>query len=639
MCEVLGDVTFYDLETLNTFKVKARLIAVGTALSLIMFTSLLVLVSFHPSEETYEAYGVRLHIPQGGTLSFGTKTSCLWSLSNNTFVASYSIGICPTKKLGDLINYDYEPYEPSSTFQVGENLSNNLIEFRYGQFKRFDKDHYLALCLVELSDMLTLVFETTGTSTDFDQHMEVLNSVMARVELVDEGKVQIQNTSGGLHLDVYNLKGKGFLIGNGNGRPRLSNGKSSKELVLVWNDVAGAYHIARLDKDGTLIDQIDFGTKAIYDAVAHKDGIAVLASKPVRRPESGCDQKDCLYRHLNLEKYSWKGKQLFSTHIVGVDEIQKVDDQSFAYWGAASTRLAWSGEYYAAHFSTYKKWSDNITHQADAYVILDPNGKNHLEIDTHRSYSSLWSVSHSFSQELVFDGEKFVRFSLGDAHPRAIAVKRCYPEKTGHYSIKENSFLEFPGKIGDNYVYNTRFGNPIVVDQHVIFPYDTELGTGGDTLNFYSDDLCNDLFIEKLDRKCQIASSFRLTNTPDIEERNLSIANLGSGRLLCKWQTYRIAPKNKESFVAKGLIGCNIGIFNLKIGEWETQELMRYIVGSKSQSEFKVPGYGTSGLPGMSNDHEVFTGSQLFQDNTGRIWFVRFKTKSSGFELVEVKAE
>ena len=194
-----------------------------------------------------------------------------------------------------------------------------------------------------------------------------------------------------------------------------------------------------------------------------------------------------------------------------------------------------------------------------------------------------------------------------------------------------------PWSINSILAYDTRFGNPLVVDDDVFFPYDTELNTDGDTLNKYSDNLCNDLFITVLDRKCEVTTSFRLTNTPSIEERKLSIAYLGKDRLLCKWQTIRLKSTGAEASFEKALLGARIGVYDIKAKEWMVNIPFEYVVNRELLSEFEVSGYGSGYLQEMGDDSEELTGSQLFQDNTGRIWFVRFKTRVNGLELVEVK--
>lgn len=581
----------------------------------------------------YEMFGCHFSVPDGGNYYIGKPDSYLWRLSFSSFTQEYTVGF--VKKGQFELPEDVTAFNPDQSFAI-EGLPGKP-SMHYFSYRKKRVDYKSAYLVVDYSEMLDLVIEFDDYASQFGQNMEGANAVLKGMRAT-EPEEHIVNTSSakGFKMKVHSVNGEQFLRGYGETTgPRLRDGIND-ELLLIWKDVRDQYHLTRLSKDGGVIKDLNFGSTAIYDAVAQQGFVAVLSSPATLRENPKSWESKHFYHHLYFEKYTWEMKKLVSTHLMGIDEIKKVGDQRFAFWGLTSTRLAWSGEYYAAHFATYRKWPDRVTHQADAFLLLDPEGKRMDESDEVNDNSCTWCVSHSFGQEMFFDGKKFMRFSLGDAYPRAIAVKRSHPEPQGKWTSKNTTFLKFPGKSGDNYVYDTDFSNAFAQNDFVYFGYTTELNVNGVSTKGYSNKRCNDIFLKKIDTAAKVKASYRLSNSPKTEERYLSIAPFGDSKVLCKWQTYNPKAPDGKNSAYSGSVQEQMGVYNLETKKWEGKTKLQVWAGHQLVSKFSLSSsgehyytnYGTEGIGHM--------GSQLFQDKEGRTWFVRFAIDRAGFDLVEV---
>eukprot|EP01125_Pyxidicula_operculata_P001269 TRINITY_DN11174_c0_g1_i1.p1 TRINITY_DN11174_c0_g1~~TRINITY_DN11174_c0_g1_i1.p1 ORF type:complete len:752 (-),score=172.94 TRINITY_DN11174_c0_g1_i1:35-2290(-) len=161
---------------------------------------------------------------------------------------------------------------------------------------------------------------------------------------------------------------------------------------------------------------------------------------------------------------------------LGTDQIWLLDSSTKkpmfgtnAMWKPNNGRLLYTNNRIMAIFAHYNNFG-NITvrndHTGDTLITLDESTGGSMRV----SFS--WGSSHSLLQSVVFDGNKFVGSSLGDAYPQNLytyAVEEFNPVQTG-FNIKYTSNSELvsgliPGDVGYtcgrlggvHHTYNDRF--------------------------------------------------------------------------------------------------------------------------------------------------------------------------------------
>lgn len=593
-------------------------------------TYILVLLNTLCFAKSYQYFGLQFEIDDNykqNEYSYGNEIIKIGS------APYYSVSFVPSSKVNKVIDL-----EDKSAFTPSLSFNEQFLDTHFnGKYKTYyvsklvkRKEQLSAYLVLNISPSLKMVFKTE-TSYSFNEHIELLNSILASVKKADKDKEQLaKNSIDWIQFKVFETIGDQYIKAqSGTTGPRLKDGIND-ELIMIWADVNNKHFVTRLDKNGKVQKETCFGDTAVYDVVAHNDGLAILLSPPTILNNAN------RYHHLYLNKYSWNGEELFSTHLMGVDDIKKVGDQRFAFWGESSTRLAWSGEYYAAFFATYRKWPDLVTHQADAYLIADKNGVLMDQHDSLKDASCTWCVSHSFGQEMIFNGKSFVRFSLGDAYPRSILMTNSYPYY-GYNSSNNwsDNFAKFPGEDGDNYVYDTNFGNIALDGKYTYFVFDTELNAGGIPLNGYGNKRCNDIFLYKIKEQNK-TNTVRLSNSSSIEERYASLAVLDTGLLLIKYQKYDPKQKGVKTSVSSGSVSEMIGIYNIENKKWLEKRKLKIDFDGKETGDFSLSSEGKNYHPFHGTDGKLFQSSQLFTDMVGNIWFIRFKINQPGFELIQV---
>lgn len=510
-------------------------------------------------------------------------------------------------------------------------------ESYYGEKGRGKNKDLIGHLFIEIDAYHYLHFYVNRSVANFDAAMDLLNSVLAQVQ-VNQPTAQGQlatNAIKGFNFKVMNIEGAQYSRGRMGTDVMLRQGRNG-EILMLWPDANEEHHMTVLSPDGEVLKDYNFKTSEVYDVVAHDDAFVLLISHPNR-----LDGK-LRHFHLYMEKYDWSQKPIWSTHLMGVDDIKKVGDQRFAYWGSSSTRLAWSGEYYAAHFASYRKWPDLVTHQGDVFLTLTPDGKIMKDMEDYYAYNSTWDVSHSFAQEMVFDGEKFYRMALGDAYPRAIALERSYPQKQSSqvvYNSKSGDFLEFPGKDGDNYVYDTEFSPPLVnYNGQILFMYGTELRVGGKRTATFGKSSCNDLFLKALDTTCKVSKSYRITNTASWEEKNMSMARIDSHRILVKYQRIDPMPKGvKKPAWYSGDIQEVLMVYDLKKKSKESKAVLKSQFHGKAEGTFSISSERKPYSFDAGSYGEQLACSQLYTHSDGRIFMVKFLLEGPGFQLIEIQ--
>lgn len=502
--------------------------------------------------------------------------------------------------------------------------------------KRRSNPYTSAALIIDYSPQLYLIYHFES-NYQIEEKLTRCNEIISNTSLCPKTENVLLKDSSTLKLESFTQNGSEYFNSrSGSTGPRLRNGLDG-QLVMIWSDINQKHRISILNERGELESERLFGDTAVYDLIVHDDGITYLLSPPLYN-EKATYSRGVRHHHLFLVKEDHSGREVFRTHLMGIDEIKKTEDQRFAFWGQQSTRLAWSGTYYAAHFATYRKWSDGLTHQADAFLVLNAHGDLMDEDSLIRDNSCTWCVSHSFSHEMIYDGEKFTRFSLGDAYPRAIQMTRTYPESVDSpWTGTRHQFSKFPGETGDNYVYDVNFGSIASAGDHLYFSFDSELNNGGMSISKYGNKRCNDLYLFNYNRSKDQQSVIRLSSSKNLEERLSSVVALDSHRLLIKYQVYNPRTRGVGLSNTSGSVWEVIGVYNTKQQKWVNRSKLLIQLDGKTIGRFGLNEQANNYFPysGWSGSH--YLSSQLFKDKTGNIWFVRFHVQGNGFELIKVE--
>lgn len=117
--------------------------------------------------------------------------------------------------------------------------------------------------------------------------------------------------------------------------------------------------------------------------------------------------------------------------------------------------------------------------------------QSRIQADTGRvtSYATV-QCSHCFDQRLLFDGDYFVEYYLGDAYPRAISIGRKW---------KRHILFDIKGSIGDNDVF-TELGDIAVIENDPTFGYIGLFSTEYNTDAAYPINDSRNLAITRIDR-------------------------------------------------------------------------------------------------------------------------------------------
>ncbi|MCB0736836.1 MAG: hypothetical protein KDC92_04925 [Bacteroidetes bacterium] len=588
----------------------------------------------------YKGYNTEITFPLNGKVSstWGSTHLKKHLFSGTVYSQTLNFGFVLKDKKAELIKDLESPEIEIAKIDLSSAPEiSTKTEVYYGQSGKRKDIKYQAHVFIDAAEDYYLHFEIDKSDYYYQNAIEFLTQILQGVKLnaqTADGKLLEPNLSG-LEFEVFTNNDQRFMVGNEGAQPMLRQGPGD-DLFLLWPDITEEHKLTQLNLKGEIVKEYDFGTSEIYDAYAHEDGFVVLISHP------NMLEGRLRYHHLYLEKYNYKQEKIWSTHLMGIDNIEKVGDQRFAYWGESSTRLAWSGEYYAVYFASYRKWPDRVTHQGDVFLTLTPEGVLMYENDDYYALNSTWDVSHSFAQELIFDGEKFYRMALGDAYPRAINLERSYPVAREAYNwrihnAKTGSFSKFPGEIGDNYVFDTDFAPPILADGNVLFAYTTEFKVNGVKDQTYGKSKCNDLFLTFLDTTCNVTKSFRLTTTPKFDEQKVSIAYLGNDELLVKFR--RIDPRPKgatENNARNGEWQEMLMLYDLKSSNAIKIIPIEYEYNSKKVKSFSLSNERTPYSNCFGDYGKMNQTTPLFTHKNGQVYMAKFLLEGSGLQLVEI---
>jgi hypothetical protein len=600
-----------------------------------------VLAQDDPQTYNFDYFGVAFDVTTEGEVKLNESSHYLRDIRIGYFYNYKKIGLVSTADLQYII--PDKPKEPKDFKRFKKSINPALSEYKcktyYHTYR--DRNRYTQGILVyELNDNLNLVFEIKCYENYYDTKVDEMHEIIKAVKFTNgnQNGEWAMDSIVGLAIKKHIIK-EGFLLAKIDRlKPILKEGYNN-ELLMLWEDVSDNFHITRFNKNGELIKDMDFEEKRIYDFVVEEDGVVFLTSKETKSPV--LPGRTPRHSYIYIEKYNWEMQEVFSTYLMGQERIVKPGDQTFMQYSSQCTQIAKSDKYYAAHFTTYRKWPDMVTHQADAYYIVTKEGKLLSEVDENmRAYDDSWSVSHSFGQRIIFDGSKFMRFALGDAYPRAISVKRTYPEPIdAEYTTSYGQFCDFPGRSGDNYVYATYFGFPVIHNSQILFPYDHELKNGGSRSDNFSGKCANDLNLTIVDTNCKEVKTYQMTKTKNIEEEFVTVAVLNDTLLLCKWMSkYPPKRKTKDNKYFSSRVN-ELGIFNLKTGKMITRDKVVLHYNGGKASDFSAREIeGATYYP--FNDYysqQDFFSTPLLKDSEGKIWTVHFLLDQAGLQLIEIE--
>jgi ankyrin repeat protein len=329
------------------------------------------------------------------------------------------------------------------------------------------------------------------------------------IELIEEGTFygNIQN------IDL-NLGGKS-VSDNFQDNPATLSPTPDNGAVITWQDANGDCHILRLNAQNQALGAIITIPKIrIFSAVAHSDGFAILLAKEVNYD---AEWKSRTYRAYFLAKYDYSGHKTFETKILGDDKLDAEGKRVADANGRNINALAWSGKNYAVYLAHYKHWGDKGEHQGDMLAFYKANGEPD-EAASHRGWD--WGVSHSFSQKLIFNTDKFICLATGDSYPRGISA---HIEGVGQKVIMpiESS----PFRYQD--IFGTRISTPVKGDKGTFWvAYMSAIGNRA----------THDIGLINFDSTGKMLKQTWLTNTADLDESNPRLATLGKDKYLLMWE-------------------------------------------------------------------------------------------------------
>ena len=196
-------------------------------------------------------------------------------------------------------------------------------------------------------------------------------------------------------------------------------------IYLAYNDGQSNARVLRLNAKLKLEREVlQIKGRRMADAIGHDDGFVLLLTEFDEEPKRNYVHRN--HHTAHIERYDENGRAVFRTRIVGTREYKKEGDQgvdtTFGTFGLAYVE---DRDAFAAYFSTYRRWDDGVTHQSEYLAFVDEDsGERKIQEGTKdRPEGFSWNVSHSFRPRFVYDGERLVMATAGDAYPRGFVVQ------------------------------------------------------------------------------------------------------------------------------------------------------------------------------------------------------------------------
>ncbi len=289
---------------------------------------------------------------------------------------------------------------------------------------------------------------------------------------------------------------------------------------LGWTDYDRDYSIARLDSNDKLVGGIFTGKERDLLALcADPTGFATVNIKGDR---------------LYVSKYDHQYNLIFEHQLTGFKSRKQYTSRFFDAPPVA--QIVWSGKMYAVIFGHSSHHRDNVDHQGDFLAFFDGKG-NRIK------GGWTWGVSHSFGQQLIFDGKEFIITARGDASPRGLAYSRVTPDVQ---TLTGDGWVRALGtKTVIKNIYPIRRGAgkkmyqwvPLVLGGLTNDRTDSLITFSADRSKRKPPDYIHDPFFMRVNEKAEVVHQKLLLNTPKVSEENVKIAKLGS-RYLIAWKSF-----------------------------------------------------------------------------------------------------
>lgn len=190
---------------------------------------------------------------------------------------------------------------------------------------------------------------------------------------------------------------------------------------IGWTDASGKAHVTKLGlKDQRIGQDTVLDGEAIRGLVANDGGFTALLRKG---------------EYMHLARYLDEGRPVFAVRLVGGEPKEVVGSK----WidSLHESRLAWSGQAYAAYFSHTQRHGDGVAHQGDLLRFFDGSG-GRMEGGWE------WGCSHNLDTRLAWNGAAFGAVCLSDPFPHGIQIWSSFGG--GSSSLVRQEPKAFPDK-------------------------------------------------------------------------------------------------------------------------------------------------------------------------------------------------
>jgi len=278
----------------------------------------------------------------------------------------------------------------------------------------------------------------------------------------------------------------------------IASVEPSGEVKVAWMDAAGEIHITPLSKSLERKGKdILLSGRRCRDMIALDDGAAALILK---------------HGGMYLTRVSEKGDIKIDQRLIGLGSHD-----------LHQGRIAYDGKTFGAYFGVEKNFGRRRgVHQGDALITVTNDG----EMTTHWS----WGCSHAIDLRLRWVGGKMIPLCLTDAYP---SPGMWFNHTETHVTTEAGS---------TNGYVSGRFGGMVEVGGHMIAAFTSErLGRWEAGLAAFG----------KTKPHARLTPIW-LTDTPDVIEADIKIANYGN-QLLISWMDLNTGKRSFRLFDFKAV--------------------------------------------------------------------------------------
>ena len=318
-----------------------------------------------------------------------------------------------------------------------------------------------------------------------------------------------------------------YAMSDGVPAPKLIQGPDD-EFYVGYNDAESGARLLLLGDDFQVKKEIvHIKNKRLEDLAADDDGVALLLTEFDIVTKNGRESRN--FHTAHIEKYAPNGRAIFRTRLVGTREYTKEGDQGIDIYFANFNIVFDEDDDFAAYFTTYRRWDDGVVHQSEYLAFVDADdGERRMRDDGKNAEGFWWNVSHSFRPRFVYDGERYVMATVGDAYPRGFVVQ-FFPVGKRHMPVKVpkagpgETYQYVPVSTGDLYSRN----------RTTFITFDSAVGRGD-----------YDIGLVRVQGDT-VSEPIYLTNTRTTRERIPRIVGYGTDRMLIAWMNDSGSAKQK----------------------------------------------------------------------------------------------